>query len=399
MALNILTAVIRKKLESLKDDKRTTNLTDLIAQCDEDLDFLRNTTLDIAITGVSGAGKSSLVNALRGMADDEEGSAKVGDTETTTERKGYPHPTFPKVTVWDLPGIGTPRFNAKKYLKKVAFKQYDFFIIVASNRFTENDRDLANEIRKMKKKFFYVRSKIDQSINAGRRKADFNEEGCLERIRKHCCDNLTKAGESNPKVFLISSWDLSMYDFPLLEETLENDLDDLKRDALILAMPAFSKEVLERKKAAMECYIQVAALVSCGAGAVPVPGLSLACDISILIGAMTYFYDVFGLDEGSLHRLANRVGKPAVVLLSAVKKSPTAHDITFQLVADLLSKAALQQELMLIKPTLKFVPVLGSLVGGALSYATTFYILKNFLDDVVEDAENVRAKAMESHPE
>ncbi|KAL8219535.1 UNVERIFIED_CONTAM: hypothetical protein K2H54_026579 [Gekko kuhli] len=268
------------------------------------------------------------------MADDEEGSAEVGYTETTTEQKRYPHPAFPRVTVWDLPGIGTPRFNAKQYLEKVHFKQYDFFIIVASNRFTENDRKLANEIREMKRKFYY--------------------------------------------------------------ETLENDLDDLKRDGLILAMPAFSKEGLEKKKAALESLIWKAALVSCGIGAIPVPGLSLICDIGILVGTMTHFYNVFGLDEGSLHRLANRVGKPVAVLQSAIKKSPMAHDITVQLVTDLLSKATLQQELMVIKPALKAVPVLGFLVGGALSFATTFYILKNFLDDVVKDAENVWAKAMES---
>ncbi|XP_060113703.1 LOW QUALITY PROTEIN: interferon-inducible GTPase 5-like [Heteronotia binoei] len=359
------------------------------------LNLLKNTTLDITITGVAGVGKSSLVSALREMPDYGEGAAKVGIVETTLETKRYSHHTFPKVTIWDLPGIGTPQFEPKKYLKKVNFKQYDFFIIVVSNSFTMNDALLAREIQKMKKKFYYMRTKVDVSIETEGRKPDFVEERCLEKIRIYCSDNLTKGRESVPMVFLISRWDLQMYDFPRLQETLENDLDGLKRDVLIAALPAFSKEILEKKKAAMEALIWIIALMSCGIGAIPVPGLSLACDITILAGTMRYFYDVFGLDAYFLHRLANQVGKP-VVLRSAIKKSPMASQITTEFVIDLLTKSLLCGTVMAVELALDFVPVLGSLTGGALSFVTTFYILKSFLHDVVEDAENVRAKATES---
>ncbi|XP_060113997.1 interferon-inducible GTPase 5-like [Heteronotia binoei] len=396
MGASISKAVIKKELQKLKDDLENKNLQDVIEQSNNDLNLLKNTTLDIAITGVAGAGKSSLVNALRGMPDYGEGAAETGDKQTTMERKKFPHPTSPNVTLWDLPGIGTPDFEPKKYLKKVNFKDYDFFIIVASNRFTTNDALLAREIQKMKKKFYYVRTKVDVSIDSERRKPDFVEEKCLEQIRTYCSDNLTQRRESVPMVFLISRWDLQMHDFPRLQETLENDLDGLKRDVLIAALPAFSKEVLKKKKATMDALIWKIALVSCGIGTIPIPGLSLVCDISILVGTMSYFCKVFGLDADSLHRLANRVGKPIDVLRSAIKKSPMASQITTEYVTDLLTKSLLCGTVMAVEFVLDFVPVLGSLTGGALSFVTTFYILKSFLHDVEEDAENVRAKAAES---
>ncbi|XP_048355974.1 interferon-inducible GTPase 5-like isoform X1 [Sphaerodactylus townsendi] len=396
MGAAISKTVVMEELEKLKKEWGNKNLPDLTTRFQEDLDLLKNTTLQIAITGVSGAGKSSLVNALRGMTDFEDGAAETGVTETTMEHKSYPHPTFPNVTMWDLPGIGTPNFKPKEYLKKVKFEKYDFFIIIASNRFTENDVLLAREIRKTNKRFYYLRTRVDSSIDSESKKPNYSKEKCLEKIREYCCDNLTQAGESNPRVFLISRWHLDKYDFPLLQETLENELDDLKRDVLILAMPAFSKEALKKKRATLEAYIMKVALLSCVTGAVPVPGLSVVCDLAILVGSMIHICQVFGLDEGSLNRLAKRVGKPVDVLKSAIKKSPLVSQITKEFVIDMLTKSAVCGILMAAEFVLDFVLVLGSLTGGALSFGTTFYILKNFLHDAEKDAENVRAKAVES---
>ncbi|KAL8219516.1 UNVERIFIED_CONTAM: hypothetical protein K2H54_026134 [Gekko kuhli] len=394
MGFAISKVMAATELEKLKSTLEKNSLQDVSKQINEELNLLNSTTLDIAITGVPGAGKSSLVNALRGMDDSMAGAAKIGGIEKTIEAKKYPHPTFPKVTIWDLPGIGTPNFKAKEYLKMTHLAEYDFFII-AAERFTEHDVLLAKEIQKMKKKYCFVHSKIDQSIQADKRKPNFSEEETLAKIRKYCSENLRKAGEPNPRVFLISSWDLSAYDFPLLQETLRNEVDDLKRQVIIESMPAFSKEALEKKKAAMEALIWKVAFVSCGIGVVPLPGLSLVCDISILVVTMVRFCRVFGLDEESLGRLAQRVGKPIDELKSAIKKAPLANQITKEFVLDLLSKSVFSGAVVTVDFVLKFIPVLGSLAGGAACFVTVFFILKSFLNDIKEDAENVLAKVTE----
>ncbi|XP_054854899.1 interferon-inducible GTPase 5-like [Eublepharis macularius] len=386
-------SVVMDELQEMEVALRGKDLPGTMEEINKDLNALKNTTVDIAITGVSGAGKSSLVNALRGMTDDEEGAAESGVMQTTTALKGYPHPLFPNVMLWDLPGIGTSQFKAKEYLKTFSFKEYDLFIIVSSERFTENDVLLAREIHKIKKKFYYVRTKVDVSIDSERRRPNFSEENTLEKIRKYCCDNLSETGYSNPKVFLISRWDWSIYDFPLLYSALENDLDDLKRHVLIESMPGFSREIIRKKKAAMDALIWKVALVSCGIRATPVPGFHLSCDIAFLEETMRYFCKVFAFDEFSLRRLAHWATIPFDELRSAVKRSPMASQITKEFVTDLLNKSmcAMTIEAEFI---LDLIPVLGSLCG-VVSFTTVFYMLKSFLYDVEEDAENIWAKAAE----
>ncbi|XP_060642208.2 interferon-gamma-inducible GTPase 10-like isoform X2 [Anolis sagrei] len=385
--------ILKFDLENLGLALEKEDISDIIEKTKQQLDSLSNATLDIAITGRSGAGKSSLVNALRGMSDHDEGSAETGVIQTTMETKAYPHPTFPKVTLWDLPGIGTPEFKAKEYLRKVNFSKYDFFIIVSSGRFTTNDITLAREIQKMKKQFYYVRTKIDVNLDSEKRKQNFNEHETLEKIRNDCSENLKKAEGSSTRVFLMSRWDLSLYDFPSLHATLEEDLDDLKRHAFLMATPTFSREIVKKKRKALESLIWMLALVSCFVGAVPVPGLSLVCDIAILMVALVHFCKVFGLDDDSLRILAKRVGKPVEELRSAIKNTPLPHAITKDLVLSLLSKSLLCATLTLIELACDFVPVLGSIVGGASSFVCTFFMLRSFLQSVEVDAANVRAKA------
>lgn len=168
--------------EALKNND-TAAATKMINKC---LQEKNNIDLNIAITGESGSGKSTFINAFRGKCDDEEGAAATGVVETTVKCKPYPHPHYPSVTLWDLPGIGTTKFPAKKYLKLVEFKRFDFFIIISSTRFRENDVKLAKELQKMKKNFYFVRSNIDNAIQAEKRKRDFNEESTLEKIRDDC---------------------------------------------------------------------------------------------------------------------------------------------------------------------------------------------------------------------
>ncbi|XP_053254072.1 interferon-inducible GTPase 5-like isoform X2 [Podarcis raffonei] len=375
------------------------------AEAQQQSNLLNNVTLEIAITGRSGAGKSSFVNALRGMEDDEEGAALTGVTETTTEPQEYTCPTFPKVKFWDLPGIGTNNFSAKEYLKKVNLSKYDFFIIIASGRFTEDDTNLALEMRENKKKFYYVRSKVDIDIDNYRRSKRISvedthemmqsEKKTLDIIQKDCYDNLKALGESSPRVFLISRWDLSKYDFPLLQETFEKEQDEIKRDVLIMCLPIFTKDSITKKKAAMERLIWKKAIASCTVGLIPVPFLSFGFDIGIVAVTMREICKVFGLDEDSLNILANRVGKPVEELKSAIEHTPSIGKITTEFVMDILKRSAMWGAITVVELVLDFIPVLGSLYGGGSSFATTFYLLKDFLENTVKDAEKVLAKAAE----
>uniref|UniRef100_A0A3Q3FGI9 IRG-type G domain-containing protein n=1 Tax=Labrus bergylta TaxID=56723 RepID=A0A3Q3FGI9_9LABR len=157
------------------------------AKIQEYLDKDQNVPLNIAVTGDCGSGKSSFVNAIRGIDNKDGKAARTGCVETFMEVTPYPHPNYPKVTIWDLPGIGNAGYSAANYLKTDGFEKFDFFIIISADRFKENDLKLAKEIQKMNKKFYFVRSKIDDNIrNEKRRQRNFNEERTLTQIRNNC---------------------------------------------------------------------------------------------------------------------------------------------------------------------------------------------------------------------
>ncbi|KAM6923223.1 interferon-gamma-inducible GTPase 10-like isoform 2-T2 [Lycodopsis pacificus] len=220
--------------EEVKELIQTRGPAEAAAKINTYLEKQKNIPVNIGITGESGSGKSTFVNAFRGLDDGDEGAAPTGIVETTSEITPYPHPHHPNVVLWDLPGIGTTKFPADKYLKLVEFEKFDFFIIISDTRFRENDAKLAKEIQRMGKKFYFVRSKIDHNVRdeERRQKSAFNEEKTLNRIRENCIQ-----GVNSQQVFLVSSVELHLYDFRLLEETLRKELPAHKRHALLLAIP------------------------------------------------------------------------------------------------------------------------------------------------------------------
>ncbi|KAJ3595371.1 hypothetical protein NHX12_004675, partial [Muraenolepis orangiensis] len=251
------------------------------------LEDLNSIPLNIAVTGESGSGKSSFVNAFRGIDQEDERAAPTGVVETTMKPEPYPHPQYPNVTLWDLPGIGTPNFTAHQYLKHVEFEKFDFFIIISAGRFRENDAKLAQEIKKMGKSFYFVHAKIDNDLRAAEQsQREYNQENTLQKIRENCIQGLEKQGVTSPQVFLVSNFDLHLYDFPTLQETMERDLPSHKRDVLILAIPNICKSNIQKKKEVFRSQIKFYALTSAAIAAVPLPGLSIAADLGILVSVL-----------------------------------------------------------------------------------------------------------------
>ncbi|RXN10214.1 interferon-inducible GTPase 5-like protein [Labeo rohita] len=345
---------------------------------------LENVTLNIAITGNTGAGKSSFVNALRGLPNDDRNAAPTGSVETTMKPSMYQHPFMPNVKIWDLPGIGSPKFRAKKYLKDVNFHTYDFFLIVTSERFKENDIELASAIKKSKKLFYFIRTKIDNDVRAESQKKNFDERTLLENIREDCKVNLLKVGI--PRIFLVSSFHLEKYDFQKLVNTLEDELPKNKTFALIQSLPVYSLEALTKKKTYFKKLIWLNALAA-GLGAIPpIPGLSLACDYFIIKKFFQQVFLGFGLSNQALEALSERVNKP-VEQLKAAKTSRFKDGATEDIVVDMLSKPVIA-----IAKTLATVMALlpgGALPASGTAVASVHYLLNVGLNEMAEDTKCV----------
>uniref|UniRef100_A0A672JTK8 IRG-type G domain-containing protein n=1 Tax=Salarias fasciatus TaxID=181472 RepID=A0A672JTK8_SALFA len=309
-----------------------------VAKIKEYLEKQKTPPLNIAITGESGSGKSTFINSFRGINGSDKGAAPTGVVETTAVIESYPHPNHPNVRLWDLPGVGTPKFPADKYLERVGFERFDFFIIITACRFKENDVKLALEIKRMGKKIYFLRSKIDSDIsNEERGKKNFNRQKTLDDIRENCIKvgNLRKRA---PQVFLVSSFEVHLFDFHLLEKTLERELPAPKRNAFLYALPNISKEIIKKKKDAYQAQIKYHALLSSGVAAVPVPGLSSAVDLVLVVGIVTKYVNGFGLDKESLKRLSDSSGVPYSEFLSVVTSKLGGTTITPELIKKLLSQ-------------------------------------------------------------
>ncbi|XP_051878087.1 interferon-inducible GTPase 5-like [Pristis pectinata] len=378
----------QEELSKLKSEFETGGVEKVKPLIEKKVTDLNNTELNIAVTGEAGAGKSAFINAMRGLRSTDPGAAEVGTTETTMEPSGYPHPNLPNVCYWDLPGIGTTRFPAGKYLTKMKFKKYDFFIIISAFRFRESDAKLAKEIKRLGKDFYFVRSKVDLDLYSTRKEYKvINEEEELEKIRSDCIRKLREAGFPDPTVFLISNFEQDQYDFNELNKGLEGDLKNVKKRIFVLALPNLSVEIVQKKNEILKKHIWMFATLSGGLGAVPVPGFSLACDIGIVIGAIVYFRKCLGLDDASLQRLAERAGKPVEDLKAEVKAS-LLGEITSDVIVRLGWGAAVVT-VSALEFALDFVPVIGSIFGAGSSFLMTYKILSAALKDLTESAEGV----------
>ena len=178
-------------------------------------------------------------------------AAAVGVTVTTKEPTVYDHPSNPKIKFWDLPGIGTPNYpDLETYCKEVELEKYHAFLIFIASRFTENDLNLAKKIRSVEKKFFLIRTKIDNDARSEKRKRSFNERAMLEKIRRDCAENLSDLLSNEQDIFLISNHDPSKWDFDRLTQAILCAQQTLQRESLTLSLGAFrslSTEMLKKK--------------------------------------------------------------------------------------------------------------------------------------------------------
>ncbi|XP_029425663.1 uncharacterized protein LOC103744226 [Nannospalax galili] len=360
-------------IESHLENENLQGAVSVISQALKNID---KAPLNIAVTGETGAGKSSFINALRGVGDEDEGAAPTGVVETTMERTPYEHPKVPRVTMWDLPGIGSTTFQPQNYLTEMRFGEYDFFIIVSATRFKEIDAHLAKAIAKMNTKFYFIRTKVDIDISNEQRgkPKSFNKENVLKKIRDDSSKHLQEALSSEPPIFLVSNFDVSDYDFPKLETTLLSELPAHKRHIFMLSLHSVTETAIDRKRDFLKQKIWLEALKAGAWATIPFGGLIID-KIEKLEVTLNLYRSYFGLDDASLENIAKDFNVP-VNKLRAHIKSPhiltEAKDMSFE------------------EKLLKYIEYISSVIGGPLAtglyFRKTFYFKNLFIDTVASDA-------------
>lgn len=177
-----------------------------------------------AVAGRAGGGKSSLVNAFRGMSNRAVGSARTGVIETTLTVGRYPDPDERCQHVWyDLPGAGTMKIPDWQYFNAQGLYVFDCIVVLFDNRFTQTDIAILLNCRRFKIPTYIVRSKADQHIRnimkeMGYESDDENfdrtqrsamyvaaREQLVEETRRNVKANLAEANLPDHKVYVVSS--------------------------------------------------------------------------------------------------------------------------------------------------------------------------------------------------
>jgi hypothetical protein len=182
------------------------------------------------------------------VKDNDVRAANTGITETTREPTPYKYPTNSNICFWDLPGIGTVNYpNLQDFSEEVVIEAYDTFLIIAAGRFTQYDIELAEKVKSMGKSFFFVRTKIDNDMRSERRKKGFNEEKMLKTIRVDCVKSLQALNIAEDKVFLISNYHPTKWDFHHLKNAILDELPSKQKESFTLSLHNDSKDILNKK--------------------------------------------------------------------------------------------------------------------------------------------------------
>ena len=327
------------------------------------------------------------------LNDDDDGAAPVDVTGCTREPTPYDHRTSSNIKFWDLPGIGTSNYpDMETYVQKVQLGKYHTFLIFTANRFTTNELLLAEKIRSMKKSFFFIRTRVDDSVRAESRKRAFNEEATLMKIRRDCAENLGDLLSNEEDIFLISNHEVDKWDFVRLTQAILDALTRYQRESLTLtlgkAITRSSAEIFQRKVNFLKGRIwkvSIAAAAAAAAALVPVPGLSLAVDDELILNELSLYRSQLGLpEEGSDEFAKLHVATKEKVLKVGLT---TAAQLS-EFLAPYAAEATLEK-------LLRFLPFVGFAVESHRSFAATYNALYKLLGDVEDAALSVLREAHE----
>ncbi len=331
------------------------------------------TEIKCGVIGMSGSGKSSLINAIAG-----EKIAKMGSTEQTMEPQELSNGGIIFV---DLPGCGTNKWPQKTYVQDLKLLSYDCFIIVTSTRLYEADLHLYRTLHvNNRKPCFIVRNKIDLAIEDEREDNGLSEAETLKKIR----DNLLNGIKPAPKhVYLTSTRKPKKWDLPQLINDIADSQEGMKRDRFRADSAAYSRQAIREKRVVADKVVSWFAVTSAANGLNPIPVLDISVDVGILVRMTKKIFRIFGMspeqtrfvDEKfpELKQSSHWEGiKQGIAKLAARYLTPKAVMLVLKRMSGQIA----------VKQLSRFPPFVGQLVAAGISYKITIAFGEQVSDEI-----------------
>ncbi|CEM36862.1 unnamed protein product [Vitrella brassicaformis CCMP3155] len=185
----------------------------------------------IGVNGVNGTAKTTTVNTILGKAVAPVSSNGEGNTVSNYHECPAGHPLHPAVFI-DHPGGCSDEYNEREYGRKTGSRYGDGQIITMSDRPRSLDNKLRAEAARHNIPVFFVRTKMDITVNAmARDTIPKTPKAAFEEVRKY----YREMGLPPNRTYLISGWytqdiqdktDFRVADFYRLMDDLKEALDN-----------------------------------------------------------------------------------------------------------------------------------------------------------------------------
>ncbi|CAF1276919.1 unnamed protein product [Didymodactylos carnosus] len=135
----------------------------------------------------------------------------------------------------------------------------------------------------------------------------------------------------------------------------------------------------------LRSQVWMAAALSAGVAAIPVPGLALVCDQTILIRCVLHYKQQLALDDKSLKSIAALHSIPLKELEEQIQTIFSVYFFTdlSKMVLSLLESQAVGSTTEVI---LRFIPFIGPFVAAGISFGVTMFMLNKMLTDMEKAA-------------
>jgi GTPase SAR1 family protein len=192
-------------------------------------------TVNLAVVGVQGAGKSALINALRGVPATDVSAAPEGCEGAQTAPVAY-HLPFPgptgetnanlKVRIWELPSVGSSELLLEDCIQTLGLRYFDGVIFAHSQRLTALEEKVALDLQSFRVPFFLVRTQADVDVENEMWDHGVDRSEAI----KTGGDDLKASGFA--QTFLVSSRETESYDLQALLVSVVTSAEVVRRTRL-----------------------------------------------------------------------------------------------------------------------------------------------------------------------
>lgn len=139
-----------------------------------------------------------------------------------------------------------------------------------------------------------------------------------------------------------------------------------------------TREQLDEVRDACRKLVTQRAALSAGASVIPLPGLDIGTDVSILLGLLPAINERFGLSEQQLAQLHPNRKKYTFIAITGVGSRLIGRTLTREAVSHALKRVGVR---VATKSVARYVPLLGQALAAGLSFSAMKLLGNSHIDD------------------